>query len=127
MPTKKLKTKFKSKLEQQFFDRFGLAYETTKFPYTITYNYTPDWEMDKKLFLETKGYFDSDDRRKALAMKEQHPDVEVVFVFENASKKIHAKSATTYGEWCKSHGFKFLDWKEIKTNNKTIKELRRVS
>jgi hypothetical protein len=38
--------------------------------------YTPDFELDNGIFIETKGIFDNEDRRKHLAIKEQHPELD---------------------------------------------------
>jgi len=39
--------------------------------------YTPDFELDNGIFIETKGIFDNEDRRKHLAIKEQHPELDI--------------------------------------------------
>ena len=36
--------------------------------------YTPDFVLDNGIIVETKGIFDSEDRRKHIAVREQHPE-----------------------------------------------------
>ena len=61
------------------------------------------------LFVETKGFFNVADRVKHLLIKEQHPDVDIRFVFMNPFTKINRKSSTTYASWCEEHGFQFAE------------------
>ena len=105
--------KYKSKLEKQFAQTFRLPYEDTKITYTIEHVYNPDWTISKTCFLETKGIFDFDDRRKTLAVKKQHPHITVALVFQNPHAKIYKGSKTTYGEWCDKHNVKWFDANHI--------------
>lgn len=107
-----MSVKYKSKLEERFAKLFPEAeYEKDKFGYELQFKYTPDWKIREGVYAETKGYFDGEDRRKHLALRDQHPEVKIIFVFENPNKKIHTKSSTTYAEWCDKHNF---EWKSIK-------------
>ena len=71
--------------------------------------YTPDFELDNGIFIETKGIFDNEDRRKHLAIKEQHPELDIRFVFMNARNKIYRGSKTTYADWCTRHKFQWAE------------------
>lgn len=85
-------------------------YEGHRIPYTLQCYYTPDWKLlDNGIYVETKGEFDSSDRRKHKAIKEQHPELDIRFVFSDSSRKIGAKSLTTYAKWCEMNGFKYAD------------------
>ena len=42
-------------------------------------------------------------------VKEQHPKVDIRFVFSNSKNKISKISKTTYAMWCKKYGFKYAD------------------
>lgn len=88
------------------------------------HKYTPDFPFDK-VIIETKGLLSIDDRSKHLLIKEQHPELDIRFVFSNSKAKISKGSKTTYADWCNKHGFKFADklipkeWlEEIKGNKK---------
>ena len=61
------------------------------------------------LVIETKGRFVTADRQKHLLVKEQHPDLDVRFVFQNSRARISKTSKTTYADWCNKHGFTFAD------------------
>ena len=39
--------------------------------------YTPDFELDNGIIIETKGIFDSEDRRKHLEIQKQHPELDI--------------------------------------------------
>ena len=69
--------------------------------------YTPDFQLDNGIFIETKGIFDSDDRRKHVEVHKQHPDLDIRFVFSNAKAKLYKGAKTTYAEWCDKNGFKW--------------------
>ena len=67
-------------------------------------------------FIESKGLFDNEDRRKHIAIREQHPELDIRFVFSNAQAKLYKGSKTRYSGWCEKHGFKWahrvipLEW-----------------
>lgn len=71
--------------------------------------YTPDFELDNGIIVEFKGIFDSDDRRKHLEIKKQHPNLDIRFVFSNARSKLYKGAKTRYCDWCDKNGFKWAD------------------
>ena len=66
--------------------------------------YTPDFQVGD-IHLEVKGLFDVQSRHKMLLVKQQHPDLDIRFVFSNANAPIYKGSPTTYAQWCDKHGF----------------------
>jgi len=77
-----------------------------------SHKYTPDFTLIKgegapEIYIETKGRFTIEDRKKHLLIKEQHPYVDLRFVFTNPNNRISKKSKTTYAMWCDKHGFKY--------------------
>ena len=75
--------------------------------------YTPDFILLKNyIIIETKGEFSSDDRFKHRWIKEQHPGLDIRFVFSNARAKIRKGSKTTHAMWAEKYGFKWAH-KEI--------------
>lgn len=87
-------------------------YETVKLKYikpASTHVYTPDILLPNGIIVETKGRFLIGDRQKHLWVKEQHPDLDIRFVFSNSKAKISKTSKTTYGSWCDKHGFVYAD------------------
>lgn len=88
----------------------GFKYEEHKIKYQKKVStYTPDILLENGIFIEVKGYFDAEDRAKHLLIKEQHPDLDIRFLFQTSSKKIHKSSSTTYSTWCDKHGFKYAE------------------
>lgn len=67
--------------------------------------YTPDFILPNGIIVETKGRFLTADRQKHVLIKEQHPNLDVRFVFSNPRTRISKTSATTYAKWCESKGF----------------------
>jgi len=49
------------------------------------------------------------DRVKHLLIREQHPELDIRFVFSNSGNKLGKKSSTTYAQWCDKYGFKYAD------------------
>lgn len=68
--------------------------------------YTPDFFLETGVIIETKGRFTAADRRKMLAVKRDHPDVNIVMLFMR-DNKIHRNSKTYYSDWCMEHGYDF--------------------
>jgi hypothetical protein len=71
--------------------------------------YTPDFVLENGIIIETKGRFESDDRAKHRLIKDQHPHLDIRFVFSNSKSKIGKTSKTTYAMWCDQYGFKYAD------------------
>ncbi|CAB4165479.1 endonuclease I [uncultured Caudovirales phage] len=69
--------------------------------------YTPDFELPNGIIVEGKGEFDTKDRQKHLLVKDQHPTLDIRFVFSNPNSRISKQSATTYAMWCAKHGFQY--------------------
>ena len=71
--------------------------------------YTPDFVLPNGIILETKGRFTSDDRRKHKLIKQQHPNLDIRFVFTNSKSKLSKGAKTTYGIWCERNNFLYAD------------------
>lgn len=72
-------------------------------------SYTPDFLLPNGIIIETKGRFTTEDRMKHLAIKQQHPDLDIRFVFTNSKSKIRKGAKTSYADWCEKHGFLYAD------------------
>lgn len=84
------------------------VYEIGRLAYTKgTAHYTPDFILPNGIIIEAKGLFLPADRTKHLLLKEQYPDLEVRFVFNNPKARYPKTVKTTYGKWCDNHGFKY--------------------
>ena len=114
----KQEPKFRSNLEKNIADLLtGLGvsyqYESEKLSYTIEHNYSPDFVLPNYLYLEAKGYWDPEDRRKILAVKRCNPDVDIRMVFQSPYNTISKKSKTTYAKWCEKHDIPWTSYKDI--------------
>ena len=87
-------------------------YEKHKIKYTIPatdHTYTPDFRLPNGIFVETKGRFVIEDRKKHVLIRKQHHELDIRFVFQNSKNKIRKGSPTTYADWCIKHGFIYAD------------------
>lgn len=107
------------------------TYEEVKIRYVIPERqavYTPDFDLGLYI-VETKGIWDASDRKKHLLIRQQHPELDIRFVFTNSKAKISKNSTTTYSDICEGRGrgeFKGITWKyaDKKIPNEWIKELQ---
>lgn len=109
-----LKHGYRSGLEDKVAEQLkesGLKveYEKLKIRYKVEEErtYTPDFQLPNGIIIETKGRFVLADRMKHLRIKEQHPRLDIRFVFSNPYAKIRKGSKTTYADWCDKHKFKW--------------------
>lgn len=73
------------------------------------HKYTPDFILPNGIIVETKGLFDSDDRKKHELIRKQHPALDIRFVFSRSASPIRKGSKTTYGSWCSKLAIPFAD------------------
>ena len=109
---------FRSGLEERVADLLvelgvNYEYESTKIPYVIQHNYTPDFLLPNGVYLECKGYWDADDRRKIKAVKTLNPDMDLRMVFQAPFNTISKKSKTTYAKYCEKLGIPWTSYANI--------------
>lgn len=110
-PKHHLQAAYKSGLEERFQKAtkdlgYTLPYEQDRIKYTIPaskHTYTPDFTVTNNVYIETKGLWTGADRKKALLIKEQHPDIKLLYVFYR-DQKLSKKSSTTYLAWAEKNG-----------------------
>lgn len=107
-----LKAKYRSGLEKQTALVLSecqkkVRYELLKIEWEdLRYRtYTPDFQLDNGIFIETKGIFDSEDRRKHVEVRRQHPELDIRFVFSNARAKLYKGAKSRYCDWCEKNDF----------------------
>jgi hypothetical protein len=88
-----------------------VLYETEKIKYEVNEvrSYTPDFLLPNGIIIESKGRFVAADRKKHLLIQKQHIFLDIRFVFSNSKAKLTKGSKTSYGDWCKQHGFLYAD------------------
>ena len=89
----------------------SFEYETFKIEYQVneTRKYTPDFRLPNGIIVETKGRFVAADRKKHLLVQQQHPNLDIRFVFTNSKAKLNKGAKSTYADWCQKHGFLYSD------------------
>ncbi|WP_417623164.1 hypothetical protein [Parasphingorhabdus sp.] len=112
------------------------AFESLKIPFrqpAKDRTYTPDFPLPNGIVIESKGRFMTDDRQKHKWLKEQHPELDIRFVFSNSKNKLSKGSPTSYAMWCEQWGFLYADksipdeWLNEPPCQKRIAALQRVA
>ena len=97
--------RIKKKLEDS---KVPFEYETEKFKYTVEKTYTPDFiillKRGKKRYVEAKGLFKSEDRKKMQIIKQMYPDIDLRILFQR-DQPIRKGSNTLYSMWAEKSGF----------------------
>ena len=92
--------------------------------------YTPDFVLHNGIIIETKGRFTAADRRKHLAIKKQHPKLDIRFVFTNSKSKLRKGAKSSYADWCIKYDFRYYDriipedWLKEKGKNEHPKRIK---
>ena len=135
-----LKYGWRSGLEKKIGDelaaqRVRFSFEEVKIEYDVeeTRTYTPDFFLlDNGILVESKGRFISADRKKHKLIKQQHPQIDIRFVFSRAKDRIGKKSKTTYAMWCESNGFIWAEksipaaWLKEKPNVNSVRAIQKL-
>ena len=89
----------------------NFEYEKLKVQWQLFENktYTPDFKLPNGIIIESKGRFVQADRKKHLIIQDQHPFLDIRFVFSNSRSKLYKGAKSTYGDWCNKHGFLYAD------------------
>lgn len=66
-------------------------------------HYLPDFILENGVVLEVKGRLTASDRAKLLAVREQHPDIDLRLLF-GANNKINKNKQERYMDWAARHG-----------------------
>ena len=110
--------KFRSKFEEDFSlqlqnDELNYKYEEEILEYIVPerkHKYVPDFvittKSGKKIYLELKGRLEVADKKKMLLVREQHSDLDIRFIFQNARGRNKGQKST-FGNWADKHGFKY--------------------
>jgi len=94
------------------------TFEPHSLPYSVTRDYIPDLLIGE-MYVEIKGYFRQDAQRKMRAVKKQHPEKDIRFLFQRANATIQGakkrKDGTkmTCQEWAERYGFQYAEGEEI--------------
>ena len=97
---------------------YRIEYETEKLPYVIAHDYVPDFILHfpsgHKRYIESKGYFDPQDRRKILAVIATHQiDLRIIFQKNHILRK---GARNRYSSWAQRYGVPYaigtlpIDW-----------------
>lgn len=97
----KTRNKFEKRIARQLKRaKVRFDYETEYIPYTIAGRYLPDFILETlggKVYIECKGYLRPEDKRKLVAVKRQHPSLDIRLLF--------FRLVPSYVRWAEKHGF----------------------
>lgn len=122
--------KRRSKLELKFEDilkenKIEYGYEVTKIPYIVPESkhvYNVDFTTTNGIQWEVKGWLsDHTERQKYILVKQQHPEIDLRFVFDNINK-LCGGTKYTHKTWCEKQGFKYCSVRDTDTIQQWIKE-----
>lgn len=105
-----------------------LDYETDMLPYVTApqkKKYIPDWTIRSGWYIETKGRLTSQDRKKLLYVKAQHPEVRLLVVFQRPQNKIYKGSPTSYGDWATKEKIEWCAFEDLAKILKFIKAAKK--
>lgn len=103
-----LKRKTKNKFEQRIFKllqkkNVSFKYESEKIPYIFAGHYIPDFVITTasggKIYIETKGHFRPEAKRKMVAVKKLNPALDIRLLF-------YSKKAKDI-KWAEKNGFAY--------------------
>lgn len=99
----KTRNKFENKIEKQLKKaKVSFQYESEKIPYLFAGHYLPDFVITTstgKIYLETKGHFRPEAKRKMVAVKKLHPELDIRILFYSRKLKDI--------KWAEKNGFKW--------------------
>lgn len=105
---------FRSGLEERLAEELRLqgvpfSFEEVVVPYVKRpATYRPDFLLlHNDILIESKGYFLAEDRSKHVLVKDQHPGLDIRFVFSRANSPLRKGSRTTYAMWAEKNGFQW--------------------
>ena len=86
--------------------------------------YIPDFLIEGHpiVIIEAKGVFDKADRTKHEMLRDQHPELDIRIVFQNANNKIYKGSKTTYAAWATKNG---ITWANKEMPKEWLNDLKK--
>lgn len=130
---KSVRSNFEARIKRNLLDSgVKFEYESKKIKYETKHTYTPDFVFPNGVIVEAKGYFQASDRTKHLAVKKQHPELDIRFLFQR-DERLRKGSKTKYSDWCKKHGFKFAigetvpkEWIEERGSDASVRKTKKT-
>ena len=122
--------KVRSNLEKKFVEILNnleaeFMYEAVKIPYVIpesNHNYIVDFVSKNGVFWELKGYLsDHKERYKYVLLKQQHPDLDLRFVFDNPNK-LCGGTKMTHAKWAEKYNFPYCSIRDVEQIQQWVKE-----
>lgn len=100
---KKTRNKFETRIERQLKKaKVSFTYESERIPYVLAGHYVPDFILTTptgKVYIETKGYFRPEAKRKMVAVKKLNPHLDIRILFYALKPQ--------YVKWAERHGFRW--------------------
>lgn len=117
MSERKRRSKLESKFEEILKEsKIEYEYETTKIPYIVpesNHNYIVDFSGSNGIQYEVKGWLsDHQERQKYILVKQQHPDLDLRFVFDNPNK-LCGGTKYSHAKWADKFGFRWCSIKDV--------------
>lgn len=108
MKKKQPRNKFEWLTERQLRRaKVKFSYENDRFAYILACHYLTDFTLFTplgKIYIETKGYLRPADKRKLIAVKRQHPEIDLRILFYPFRSLTREKQ---YTQWATKNGFRY--------------------
>lgn len=112
---------FRSGFEKRIWEnakkaRKPIEYEpqSPRIHYIIPYWYLPDFVLPNGIIVEAKGYLRPRDRTKMRKVRENNPDLDIRFLFQNANMKLtKSRNSEMYWQWAERLGFQWAEGDHI--------------
>lgn len=104
---------FRSQMEERLAPALlaaGAGYETLRFNYPAkSRGYKPDFILPNAVVVEVKGWFPGKDRAKMLAVKQEHPNLDIRIILASPRQFTTQNRTMTQAEWCEKYGFPWAE------------------
>lgn len=103
---RKIKSGFEDRVRKMF-NTHGIKaeYEKDKIAYTVPSNYVPDFKIGD-IYVEAKGYFDTDARKKMKYVKLSNPELDIRIWFQK-DNYLTKKKKMKYSDWAVKNGYPY--------------------
>ena len=82
--------------------------KTHRIGYEVPKKYQPDFLLPNGILIEVKGWFKAEDQRKHRLIRQQHPELDIRFIFGKLKSKVQGGRYTCQ-EWCEKYEFLYAE------------------
>tara|TARA_B100001250_G_scaffold184424_2_gene158630 strand:- start:3804 stop:4178 length:375 start_codon:yes stop_codon:yes gene_type:complete len=110
-----ISNRYRSNLEgsvADYLEKQGVSFifepKTHRIGYEVPKKYQPDFLLPNGILIEVKGWFKAEDQRKHRLIRQQHPELDIRFIFGKLKSKVQGGRYTCQ-EWCEKYEFLYAE------------------